>query len=103
MMAQQQLNMQMSQLQLNNDNDDEQNNPENDNEFFGLTEDEETMNKEREKEGKVAIKPLGCGKQINWCEMEDCSDEVIEKLREIAVDDYHAGLLKISDEMNKKK
>ena len=45
---------------------------------------------------------MGCGKEINWNEMEDCSDEVIEKLKEIAIDDYHSGLLKISDEINKK-
>ena len=31
--------------------------------------------------------------------MEDCSDEVIAKLKEISVDDYHAGLYKISEEM----
>ena len=53
----------------------------------------------REKNGMVKITPLGCGKDLNWNEMEDCSDEVIEKLQEINIDDYYAGLLKISDKM----
>ena len=77
------------------------NNIENDNEFFGLTEKETNENIKRNKKGLVLIKPLGCGRELNWNEMEDCSDEVIEKLKEIAVDDYHAGILKISDEMKK--
>ena len=33
--------------------------------------------------------------------MEDVSEEVIEKLKEIAVDDYYSGLLKINDNMKK--
>ena len=88
---------QMLRVQRNNINDIE-----NDNEFFGLTEGEMKENEERKKKGKIQINPLGCGREINWNEMEDCSDEVIEKLKEIAIDDYHSGLLKISDEMNKK-
>ena len=32
--------------------------------------------------------------------MEDCSNEVIEKLKEIAVDDYYSGLLKINENIN---
>jgi len=75
-------------------------NIENDNEFFGLTKEEIKDNKIRERDGKIQIKPLGCGKELNWNEMEDCSDEVIEKLKEIAIDDYHAGLLKISEDIN---
>ena len=33
--------------------------------------------------------------------MEDCSNEVIEKLKEIAVDDYYSGLLKINDNIKR--
>jgi hypothetical protein len=33
--------------------------------------------------------------------MEDCSEEVISKLKEIAIDDYHSGLLNISEKFNK--
>ena len=73
----------------------------NDDEFIGLTQKEIDENIKREEKGMTKINPLGCGMQLNWDEMEDCSDEVIEKLKEISIDDYHAGLLKISDEMKK--
>ena len=49
----------------------------------------------------IKINPLECMKQLKWDQMEDCSDEVIEKLKEISIDNYHVGLLKISDEMKK--
>jgi hypothetical protein len=70
-------------------------------EFIGLTEKENLENVEREKDGKVKIKPFGCGKELNWAEMEDCSEEVISKLKEIAIDDYYSGLLDISEKFNK--
>ena len=66
----------------------------NDDEFIGLTKIEIDENNKREEKGMIKINPLGCGMQLNWNEMEDCSDEVIEKLKEISVDDYHAGLFK---------
>ena len=99
MMQMQQMIQLQQRLRLQRNNMDD---IENDNEFFGLTEKEMKENEERKKKGKIQINPLGCGREINWNEMEDCSDEVIEKLKEIAIDDYHSGLLKISDEMNKK-
>ena len=71
----------------------------NDDEFIGLTQKEINENIKREEKGMTKINPLGCGMQLNWNEMEDCSDEVIAKLKEISVDDYHAGLYKISEEM----
>jgi len=64
---------------------------------FGLTKEERIENSKREKEGKIAIKPLGCGKKLDWKEMEDCSEEVISKLKEISIDDYYSGLLDISE------
>ena len=76
-------------------------NNENEDEFIGLTKKEKMENEEREKSGKVKINPLGCGRNLDWKEMEDCSDEVIEKLKEIAVDDYFSGLMKINDEIKK--
>ena len=73
-----------------------------DEEFYGLTDREEDENEEREKKGKILIKPIGCGKESSWKEMEDCSEEVIKKLKEISVDDYYSKLLDISDSLNKK-
>ena len=83
-------------INLNNDND-----VINEDEFIGLTIKEKKENEEREKNGKIKINPLGCGRQLDWKEMEDCSDEVIEKLKEISVDDYYSGLLKINEKINK--
>lgn len=73
----------------------------NEDEFIGLTKKEKIENEEREKNGKIKINPLGCGRNLDWKEMEDCSDEVIKKLKEIAVDDYYSGLLKINEEIKK--
>jgi len=83
-------------INLNNNND-----VFNEDEFIGLTTKEKKENEEREKNGKIKINPLGCGRQLDWKEMEDCSDEVIEKLKEISVDDYYSGLLKINEKINK--
>ena len=85
----------ISPLNRNNNNND------NEDEFIGLTKKEIKENEEREKNGKIKINPLGCGRKLDWKEMEDCSDEVIEKLKEIAVDDYYSGLLKINDDFKK--
>ena len=32
--------------------------------------------------------------------MEDCSEEVIKKLKEISIDDYDSGVFNISDKYN---
>jgi len=76
------------------------NNIENDDEFIGLTRKENIENEKREKNGMIKITPVGCGRELNWDEMEDCSNEVIEKLKEIAVDDYYSGLMKVSNKIN---
>ena len=70
-------------------------------EFTGLTKNEKIENEKREKNGKIKISPIGCGKQLQWNEMEDCSEEVIKKLKEISVDDYYSGILNISDKFQK--
>jgi len=69
-------------------------------EFISLTEEEKIENLKREKEGKIAIKPLGCGRKLNWKKMEDCTEEVISKLKEICIDDYYSSLLDISENLN---
>ena len=75
-------------------------NYEDDDEFVGLTKKENLENLQREKEGKIKIQPFGCGRSLNWKDMEDVSDDVILKLKEIAIDDYHAGFLNISEKIN---
>ena len=72
---------------------------ENDCEFYGLTEQEKNINIEREKEGKKKIQPLGCGASLNWCTMEDCSEEMIKKLKDISLDneDYYSAFFKDSE------
>ena len=67
---------------------------------IGLTKKEELENLKREEEGKTIIKPLGCGRKLDWKEMEDCSEEVISKLKEISIDDYYSSLLDISENFN---
>ena len=81
----------MSMMNMNYQNEDE---------FVGLTKKENLENLQREKEGKIKIQPFGCGRSLNWKDMEDVSDEVILKLKEISIDDYHAGFLKISEKIN---
>jgi len=63
-----------------------------DNEFYGLTKEEIEKNNIREKEGKVKIKPIGCGQSLSWNQMEDVSEQVLNILkREINHDnvDYY--------------
>jgi len=94
-------NNQMMMNMMNNNEMGMINGNENDDELIGLTKKENLENLEREKEGKIKIKPYGCGRSLNWKDMEDCSDEVISKLKEIAIDDYHAGILNISEQIIK--
>ena len=70
-------------------------------EILGLTSSEKAENEDREKKGKIKINPVECGKPSKWEEMEDFSDEVIKKLKEIAVDDYYSKLIDINDKFNK--
>ena len=81
-------------------NENEPNNYGNDNEFYGLTEQEKEKNKIREKEGKIKIEPRGCGKNINWNEMEDVSEEVLKILKKginLDSEDYYNGFMRTCD------
>ena len=81
-------------------NESDSNDSSGDYEFYGLTKEETEENKKREKEGKVLIKPFGCGQSTNWCQMEDVSEEVLKKLKkEINLDnnDYYNGFMKACD------
>ena len=67
-------------------------------EFFGLTEEEKNKNVQRKKQRLCEIKPLGCGSQLQWYEMEDVSQEMIKKLQENSLkDDYHEGFLSFTE------
>ena len=80
-----------------------ENSPDNygeDNEFYGLTPEEINENKKREIQGKVKISPQGCGMNLNWNQMEDCSEKVIKILKKdlnIDKEDYYNGFLLISE------
>ena len=80
-----------------------ENSPDNygeDNEFYGLTPEEINENKKREIQGKVKISPQGCGMNLNWNQMEDCSEQVIKILKKdlnIDKEDYYNGFLLISE------
>lgn len=78
------------------------NNNDNDDKFIGLTQKENIENEKREKEGMIKINPVNCGRELNWDGMEDCPDEILAKLKEIAVDDYYSGLKKISNKIKEK-
>ena len=52
-----------------------------DNEFEGLTEEEKRMNMNRN--GKSLIQPQGCGRKLDWTQMEDVTEEVNKRLTEI--------------------
>ena len=52
-----------------------------DNEFEGLTEEEKRMNMNRN--GKSLIQPQGCGRNLDWTQMEDVTEEVNKRLTEI--------------------
>lgn len=80
-----------------------ENSPDNygeDNEFYGLTPEEINENKRREIQGKVKISPQGCGMNLNWNQMEDCSEQVIKILKKdlnIDKEDYYNGFLLFSE------
>ena len=74
---------------------------ENDYEFIGLTKKENEENIKREKEGKKLISPVGCGNYLNWNKMEDCTKEVIEKLKkECLDDDYYSKYVEMTNNLS---
>ena len=70
----------------------------------GLTEEEKALNPKRKLEGKAEIKPIGCGNQLNWKEMEDCTESVLEFLKkEPLKDEYYTDSLDYYDRMRNNK
>ena len=72
-----------------------------DSEIVGLTDNEKKKNEILEKEGKIKISPIGCGKSFKWNDnlINDCTDEILRKLNEISVSDYDSGVRNIADEL----
>ena len=66
-----------------------------DKEFVGLTEEEKQLNLNRN--GKCLIQPQGCGRQLNWKEMEDVTDAINKQITEISLDSYDN---KVKDKIN---
>jgi hypothetical protein len=64
---------------------------------LGLTEEEKLENQKRG--GKALIKPIGCGSELKWSEMEDVTDQVLNHLKEI-YDNYDNVIIDISKEFN---
>ena len=76
----------------------------NDEEKFGLREDEKKMNPKRKLERKAEIKPIGCGNKLNWREMEDCTEKVVEMLKENSLEnDYYSDSLEYYDKLKQNK
>ena len=74
----------------------------NDSEFWGLSNEEKADNEKRVKNGKAEIKPIGCGQSLNWATMEDCSEEVIKKLKEDSLkDDFYSDSIELFDKLAK--
>ena len=65
-----------------------------DKEFVGLTEEEKIINLNRN--GKCLIQPQGCGRTLNWKEMEDVTDTINKQITEISMDSYDN---KVKDKM----
>lgn len=82
-------------------NEKENNDYGNDTEIVGLTEEEKNKNIILEREGKVKISPIGCGKSFKWNDnlINDCTDEIIRQLNEISVSDYDSRVRTIADNL----
>lgn len=79
-----------------------QNKINNDSEFYGLSDEEIIENERRKKDMKIQIKPIGCGRKINWSQMEDCSEEVIKQLKEnLLKDDDYSKSIEIFEKLAK--
>lgn len=55
----------------------------NEEEFFGLTEKEKLENEQRKNNGLAETNPEGCGAKLNWNEMEDVTDWVLNQLKKV--------------------
>lgn len=72
-----------------------------DEELVGLSENEKSKNIQLAKEGKQIIAPRGCGRSLNWDEMEDVTDFVNRELKSISSTDYDSKVINIRDNMEK--
>jgi len=73
-----------------------------DEELVGLSENEKAKNVLLKKQGKQEIAPRGCGRSLNWDEMEDVTDKVNRELKSISASDYDSTILNIRDNLEKK-
>ena len=67
-----------------------------DNEFYGPTEEENNINKNRG--SKHLIAPEGCGRSLNWSTLEDVTDAVMEELKKTYADKTYD--LKMKEQLN---
>lgn len=74
-----------------------------DEELVGLSESEKAKNILLKNQGKQEIAPKGCGKTLNWDQMEDVTDMVNRELKSISASDYDSTVLNIRDNMEKNK
>lgn len=72
-----------------------------DEELVGLSETEKAKNMQLKREGKQEIAPRGCGKTLNWDQMEDVTDYVNRELKSISASDYDSKVLNIRENMEK--
>ena len=67
-------------------NDVSDNNAGQDSEFVGLTEEEKKQNLNRN--GLCLIQAQGCGRNLDWTQMEDVTEMVNKQITEIYMDSY---------------
>ena len=64
-----------------------------DTEFVGLTPEEKEMNKTRGTDKSIIV-AQGCGKTLNWSQMEDVTDMVNKQIRENFLETHDTKILK---------
>ena len=70
----------------------------------GISEEEKKQNPLRKLTGKAEIKPVGCGRQLDWALMEDCTESVLKLLQEDSLEnDYYSDTFNYYDKLKKSK
>ena len=70
----------------------------------GLSEEEKKQNFLRKLQGKTEIKPIGCGRQLDWAQMEDCTESVLKLFQEDSLEnDYYSYTFNYYDKLKKSK
>ena len=70
----------------------------------GISEEEKKQNPLRKLKGKAEIKPVGCGRQLDWAQMEDCTESVLKLLQENSLEnDYYSDTFNYYDKLKKSK